>query len=1170
MALVFVLGMLVLTVILVLAYFSRTLLHRQISSVSAASTKVRLITQAATGFIQDDIQHEIEAGSLEDPFSAATVRIMRPIRIEEPGINVPVAPSMAPQRVADQGIANILKVSRSGKAFFSSGPGYRTLATRTPSGPARASAISTLEPAVGGRFMPKDRWNLPRLMTDAELAAFTAPDWVYLDRAGNNPTNFSAQNLAELSSSASGNSAHVIGRFAYVIYDTGGLIDINSVGNALSDIENSRRGRLNQVSLRDGIGDQPLPDFPDFVAWRSAASSTDGSSTAGGGGLFDPKRSFLEVPAGEQAFVSRQDLIAYTARPGSPLPPGALPYLTTSSRDLNAPSYEPNGSRPKLPASPDADQMNPALLSIRFANETTLDRPGGAAVTVPAGTPVMPRRFPLTQLRLFGEENPDEDAMKYYFGLTKVDAHTWKYTAATPDGRIAKLSEVAALGREPNFFEVLQAVIYTGSLGQNAEDTYTHDKDRDRLQNLQLLQIGANIIDQYDSDDFPTGLRYPSGIPGDDLSVFGIENLPYLSQVGLVGYRPAYNRDLFQLWAVFDVWNPHQNSQTPPAGIDAFRIVPVSGKGSVTVSYYLAGNFGPSNPANYKAFYSNTPANGGCQFSSAPTPIIALNQNRPFSFPAAADYSEPTTLGTAPATNTDSAGVLIAEFSPGKAVPPLGERTEALQLSINALMDLEKPYKTVPANAGYTTTAMGKREYPPGTTFVDLDPAYWLQEGQLISGKYAVKAHNTCRLLKTGDPYGFELQAYDASKGQWVACQRIDGLFQQNAIANSPVDNDTRADFFVDTHHSESAALLEDEFYSWRSRGATVGMIKADPRTARFGLSGWNIIASAPASSGNDFLGLSVRDSTSAFTGALLNDRRWCVPNGVYSSGWGALPGVTPETRGLVGGFEMAPGLSRPVPFGLATNNPDSLNLSNPSRYPDPDGVIRPADAYFGGIPMARGQSAARPIILNRPFRSVGELGYVFRDIPWKTLDMFSRRSGDLGLLDAFSISETDGDLPVVAGSINLNTRQTSALAAVLKGSSKQLPGLNPAAPAAELSAAEAREIAQAIVAESTVRPFSDRGDLVARVLNKSGSDLLTGVTLKSAREAAVRTLAEIGTTRTWNFLIDLVAQTGRFTTSAKTGGDFLVQGEERIWIHLSIDRMTGEVLEARKEVVNE
>jgi hypothetical protein len=276
-----------------------------------------------------------------------------------------------------------------------------------------------------------------------------------------------------------------------------------------------------------------------------------------------------------------------------------------------------------------------------------------------------------------------------------------------------------------------------------------------------------------------------------------------------------------------------------------------------------------------------------------------------------------------------------------------------------------------------------------------------------------------------------------------------------------------------------------------------------------------------------------------------------------------------------VGGFELVAGISgltRPPLFGLVSNNPDVvLNATNPTRYPDPDGVIRPGDGYFGALPTARGQFTDRPILLNRPFRSVGELGYVFRDIPWKTLDFSTRRSGDLGLLDVFSISETDGNPPLTAGKINLNTRQTAALAAALLNSSKQLAGVNPSVASSELNALQAQTLAQAIVSESTARPFLDRGDLVSRVLNSgSGADPLTGDTSKVVREAAVRTLSEIGTTRTWNFLIDLVAQTGRFTTAAKSGSDFMVRSEERVWIHLSIDRMTGEVLELRKEIVNE
>jgi len=56
--------------------------------------------------------------------------------------------------------------------------------------------------------------------------------------------------------------------------------------------------------------------------------------------------------------------------------------------------------------------------------------------------------------------------------------------------------------------------------------------------------------------------------------------------------------------------------------------------------------------------------------------------------------------------------------------------------------------------------------------------------------------------------------------------------------------------------------------------------------------------------------------------------------------------------------------------------------------------------------------------MLNRPFHSVGEMGYVFRDMPWKTLDLFSANSADSGLLDLFTLS----DAPVIAGRVNPNS----------------------------------------------------------------------------------------------------------------------------------------------------
>ena len=1014
----------------------------------------------------------------------------------------------------------------------------------------------------------------PQLMTATEEATFSVPDWIYLDREGKNPTDFSATALTDLSSTDSANGDYVIGRYAYVIYDIGGLIDINVAGNTLSDDENARRGRLHQVSLKDGIGDVALPNFQEFVTWRSATSAGNASSVPGAGGLFDPQRTFLDVPSGEQAFVNRQDLIAYAARAGSPLTPDALPYLTTFSRDIDAPSYQPNPSRSKLPAVPDANEMNPALLSIRFADtsEIILKRPEGD-VPVKTGMPVMPRRFPLSKLSLLEQVATDpttyaanKAAIEYYFGLIKVEPDSsnptwrWQYTKTLTGSRIANLSEVAddvdadGKHREPNFFEILQAVIYTGSLGKTAPDTYTFEAAADALQNLQVMQIGANIIDQADAADRPTAIEYPSGNPGEFLTVYGVENLPYISQIGLVGWRPTDQRNLFQAWAVFDVWNPHQNAATLPVGVDGFRIVPISGRGRVILSYFLnLPSTSTQNTLDLRDMLRAFPAGGGCSFISTQT-LLTLNAGRNFTFSAAANYSEPTTLGGTPTSSTDTPGLLLAECTPGLAIPALADRPGLLTpQTLQTVTDLET----------------------------------------ILGSTFGAKAYNSFRLRSSSSPndWRFVLQAHYTGDpaSTWHTYQVFEGFGgpgEQLDGAGSPIGLETPAVMSVNTDSSAPGAPLQNEFYVWRSRGASVGMIKADPRTNRLGFSGWSQSRSpafSPFTAGNDFLGNSARHSPDPLPANLLtdyggglinNDSRWAVPGGVKISGVNYNVALPPGKKvfPLVPGFELMSALIDEPPqrnrakiplFGLVSNSPDALDATRPFRYSDPDGVVRPADGYFGTLPTVPGRIAERPLILNRPFRSVGELGYVFRDLPWKTIDFFSRRSGDLGLLDVFSVSDTDGDLPLVAGRINLNTRQTAALKTILLNSAKQST--------ISLSDAEAQTIAQAIVAESTARPFLDRGDLVSRILNSgSGTDPIAGDTSKTAREATIRTLAEMGTTRTWNFLIDLVAQTGRFTAASKSGSDFMVQGEERVWIHVAIDRMTGEVLEIQNEVVNE
>jgi len=327
----------------------------------------------------------------------------------------------------------------------------------------------------------------------------------------------------------------------------------------------------------------------------------------------------------------------------------------------------------------------------------------------------------------------------------------------------------------------------------------------------------------------------------------------------------------------------------------------------------------------------------------------------------------------------------------------------------------------------------------------------------------------------------------------------------------------------------------------------------------------------------------------------------------------------------------------------LAQNNPaitvtakDGATAAN-LYYEDPDGICRRAmGAYVpvgglnvpataatglptvtantigaGGVPTPTAQSQSRPFILNRPFRSVAELGYTFRGTPWKNIDFFTPESGDAALLDIFCLEDPPQD-GLVAGRVNLNTRNAPALQAILAGAYlDELRHLDSPPPYALDSAGtgDALNAAKKLIGITADRTAAWRGplinvsDLVGRYVANPGStagatDQFTFLETVSGnsytyggfaaaldstvltnpgapliqrfREAPIRALAACGQTRVWNLMIDMIAQTGRYPQSATSLDQFSVEGEKRYWLHVAIDRLTGRILDKQIEVVTE
>ncbi len=299
--------------------------------------------------------------------------------------------------------------------------------------------------------------------------------------------------------------------------------------------------------------------------------------------------------------------------------------------------------------------------------------------------------------------------------------------------------------------------------------------------------------------------------------------------------------------------------------------------------------------------------------------------------------------------------------------------------------------------------------------------------------------------------------------------------------------------------------------------------------------------------------------------------------------------------------------------------NHSDATADNYKPFYDADGVLRrPMASWVGdttsqtaastiGLPMASGAALTtgddrfnRPIILHRPFRSVAELSHVFSDAPWRNIDFSTPESGYPGLLDVFTIHQDNRSEPVIGGKVDLNTRQMPVLKALLAGGYRDAMS-DAGMPELEVGASEAAELLANALIDRTSSTNAGKGPLwnVAHLVGRYDSNVNIqaqtpsekpvpfdgfssdiGLTpggagiaqnvVQRLREAPIRVLSNTGQAGTWNLLVDIVAQTGRYPTSAGDLNDFMIEAEKRVWLHIAIDRITGKVISQEIEVVIE
>jgi hypothetical protein len=471
-ALVLVLAFVVLLSGLVVAYLSRTSTDRRLAKSSFEDTSADLLARSALDIVVGDFKQEIVDGSMSasPPYTPTSNANVVPMRSGNPG----TVPNLIRRSVRSDGLV-------------------------APAVPSRASAVnSSTDVSVNGRSVSLDRWNthylIPKSDTSnddpAPVTSFIAPDWVIVSRVGPSVQTGIGTGSSALNNAANGNSNYVIGRYAYAVYDEGGLLDINVAGfpsptpapatyvgrkgviafadltalptTGSSFVSNTVINRI--IGWRNYATVQPTGTFPSFTFTAAATSNFVNY-------FLDTSRDFRTVATNlssnrtDQGFITRAELIKLRSDTGA----GAatmLQYLGTFSRESNHSTWGNSGTE-------------------------------------------LAGRFPLSRFDLFAITPPtNAAAIQQYFGLNYVPAsgptaEHWRYCGTSGNALLSAIPSVSGNSQSPDLFPLLK---YALPIGTSISE---------------ILSIGASLIDQRDQNDDTTWIEF--GDPAAPQKAFGVD-----------------------------------------------------------------------------------------------------------------------------------------------------------------------------------------------------------------------------------------------------------------------------------------------------------------------------------------------------------------------------------------------------------------------------------------------------------------------------------------------------------------------------------------------------------------------------------------------------------------------------------------------------------------------
>ena len=1398
-ALVIILGFIVMLLVLLIAFLSRSTDQQRVSKSSSSLATVDVFAKGAASSIIGDIKQEIAAGSMISNVVAAGVTNT----IYLPSNNQ--AATLAISGFAtNAGLENLLKVSMGGSNFFP--VSYPTASSYPPAN--RASTVSTTNLSYNSRSFSALRWNRPLLIARQNLSSTTdftpidsfsnaIPQWIYVTRSGANPTSWSNNMIWSQT-----NPSTVIGRYAYAIYNEGGLLDANVAGypqtltnNATPKLLPVYKGGeyfadLTQIGLTSN-------QITALVGWRNKASSVASNNfpsyTWSDNGtnyainVLGNTNGFLKVVTNssgtDRQFTSRQQLISFLQNAdtnGVTNALNSLPYLTHYSRGLNQPSLVPaltyTSTAPTiLPWAANNNQggndgyggdsltnvlinsgsitndqrINPAFLWVRA--QTNFTRNDGS--TAIPGEPLVKKRFNLNCLSWITYQGPsatrnltnpastgaDSDIynlintygvstnwlalgtasnISNYFGLSWNSASaSWNYIHTNSSGSICRLYQVATQNREPDFFELLKATINGGAFGKagtvstNAiNSSFNFHFSQDSSLDYQILQVGANIIDQATVDGYPTTINWSN--TGNTTNFAGIKNLPYfnrLRQMNLVVQLPnvtsPYNYGLYYYYtngsgspnkltntgsviSLFypEIWNPHDwnsNNLTQTLGTPSPTSFQISCSTTNTQKYTA------NSPPQFKPQWNPAPISPSSEATNiSPLPYFptnfygkAIGSSSYLGDPGRyMDYSN--TVMTFTISTNASGSALFREptilFKPG--VP------NGSNLSAPGLLSLSNAPLGIPGSFYGSITTNGATYYglvrdPSAPTLTNgetllPDPITQPYIGFYMDASPIRFVYNFPTNGNWGDINGHGQLTYDQGSTPATTNNIVyDPVSAPTVTANSapfvtPVPLNLELIYGCPTVIMQYSNPISGRWTTYDYKycdqitvnplninlttmtNLNVGFFTSnaanysapfDVRTSRFAI---------PCSSGGTArIPPQVTNGWIDYTNAVLWGNRMGLSSGypittpnnsdiqnyttqIYVTNFGWYPGAGAGSTQWGNPRYPRPGIfaqngTTVTDNGTPYDGGNNAGSSGNNYYSDADGVVRRASGGWvatngtvnpalttiglmtatantnnGGVLVRTSQSDSRPIILNRPFRSVSELGYTFSGTPFKNLDFFTPESGFSGLLDAFCINDTDDGQALVAGKVDLNTRQTNVINSLLSGAYRdEWNASGTAIPSTLVSSLASDLVTRTTLGpttgpvKNTPQPLRNVSELVGRWVSGIAagtttatstppydpssydgysadlSSILTSTSdlnIQRLREAPMRALASSGQTRVWNLLIDVVAQTGRFPQQATSLNQFTVESEKRLWIHVAIDRLTGQVLDSQIEEVNE